>query len=394
MIAEDGLSFVLPFLLLIFAGAFLLVGRNGSVATRLWGYSYLMVGLAHLSPILLAPAGALVETSVADALFIAGFCLLGEAMLARFGKPSRRRAMFLFFLFAYGATAYALLTGASLRTELLLCDLGCTLPLIFTMAVIWTSVRRPIDRALFWLTGLVAADMIVRNGFLFLSPAGAGRDSYAGASYVAVMEVTATGLGLLFALTALAAVALDIIADYRDAAERDPLTGILNRRGFERTVRALGGIGPVPCGTVVLCDIDRFKSINDSFGHAAGDGVIVAIAGLLQENLPQGGIAARFGGEEFVAFLPDRRDYEAAAWAERVRAGLAARSWNDLGISRSITASFGVSFATPEDRSLSEAMARADRCLYAAKAEGRNRIVLRAADRMDPSLRSHLVPAA
>jgi len=147
-------------------------------------------------------------------------------------------------------------------------------------------------------------------------------------------------------------------------AETDPLTGVLNRRGFERRVpdRAAGGI--------LLLDLDHFKVVNDTYGHDAGDRVLVDVAETVQSVLRRSDVLARFGGEEFVVFLPAATATEAMAAAERIRAAIAAQV---MAGGQTVTASIGVAQARVS-RPLADLLADADSATYAAKRGGRNRV--------------------
>lgn len=160
-------------------------------------------------------------------------------------------------------------------------------------------------------------------------------------------------------------------------AETDGLTGLLNRRAIEaRAAEAFAEVdregAPV---AVLLFDIDRFKTINDGFGHAAGDAVLNAVAEAARAELQPGDELARVGGEEFAALVSGVTLAEAGALAERLRravAGLALAETAGLAV----TGSFGVAFRPAGSEMRWEALvAAADRRLYAAKAAGRNRVV-------------------
>ena len=156
-----------------------------------------------------------------------------------------------------------------------------------------------------------------------------------------------------------------------EEASTDPLSGLSNRRRFQDALKAglqEASDRDLPL-SVVLIDIDSFKSFNDSFGHAAGDQVIWVVAKLLLRN-SGGGHVARFGGEEFAVLLPETDEAEAIEVAERQRAAIAAYPWPQ----RPVTASFGVS---TWDRSAGDAVAMleaADRSLYHSKSRGRDRV--------------------
>lgn len=157
-----------------------------------------------------------------------------------------------------------------------------------------------------------------------------------------------------------------------DTARRDPLTGLLNRRGFEERLdvelaRATRAERPV---ALILGDVDHFKTVNDRLGHPAGDAVLLRIAGVLEAIGRRGDTVARIGGEEFVFIVPDADADMAFELAERARVALE-RTFADEPIP--LTASFGT-VAFPIDGTTAESLlATADRALYSAKDSGRNR---------------------
>ena len=156
-------------------------------------------------------------------------------------------------------------------------------------------------------------------------------------------------------------------------ATRDPLTGCLNRRAFfgdfETHWSAAERYGqPLSC---VMVDIDHFKSINDTHGHAAGDRVLQLVAETLRTMARKTDLVCRYGGEEFCILLPHTDLDEAAQAAERFREAVAAR--NCAGVS--VTASLGVSALSLGAREPRLLLEQADKCLYAAKRGGRNQVV-------------------
>lgn len=162
----------------------------------------------------------------------------------------------------------------------------------------------------------------------------------------------------------------------------DPLTGLFNRRGldvaFERLVRQSGS-GEARC-SVVLIDIDNFKTVNDTFGHLFGDQVIRGIAGTLRNHARPDDLVARYGGEEFVLVMPQTPVAEAQASAERLRAFIERSTIKRRGQNESVakvTVSAGVTGFAAGD-TLSSLLARADHALYSAKNHGRNQVALAA----------------
>ena len=167
-------------------------------------------------------------------------------------------------------------------------------------------------------------------------------------------------------------------ADLLHRAETDPLTGVANRRRFlRRGVRDLAGARRSgEALSLVILDIDRFKGINDTHGHAAGDEVLKRLAGLLSSALRSRDSLARIGGEEFAIMLPDTSLADAVAIAEQLRHRMTSLPMPLLG-GAVITASFGVTAAERDDADIEALMRRADRALYDAKRSGRNAVACR-----------------
>jgi diguanylate cyclase (GGDEF)-like protein len=163
-----------------------------------------------------------------------------------------------------------------------------------------------------------------------------------------------------------------------DASRRDPLTGLHNRRslldGWEDAVhRARRSGKPV---SVVLADIDHFKSINDTRGHAGGDAALLAVAQALRSALRAQDVVARWGGEEFMLLLPDTDIAGARRVAESARAAIESLRVEHAGAGFEVTLSLGAA-EHQMDRTLDQTIADADAALYQAKEGGRNRVVTR-----------------
>ena len=157
----------------------------------------------------------------------------------------------------------------------------------------------------------------------------------------------------------------------------DQLTGLLNRRGFdEAAVAALTKAHEANLPTTVLmCDIDRFKAINDQFGHEFGDKVLVAIADVLRSFAERSQIlVARHGGEEFAVLMTGVAKDRAAQYAEELRQACAAKEILSEQMSAGVTISVGL-VVCQRETDLSRVMRMADQALYAAKHRGRNRVV-------------------
>jgi diguanylate cyclase (GGDEF)-like protein len=168
-----------------------------------------------------------------------------------------------------------------------------------------------------------------------------------------------------------------LIDELRLRANTDYLTGILNRRAFvaasnQRLQRARDCRETL---AVLLFDIDHFKAVNDAHGHEAGDQVLIRIAALVRDELRDGEILARHGGEEFVVMPAYCQLEQACALAERLRLAIASAPLTlaDGQLLR-VTASFGVASATGPAAALDDLLHAADLALYSAKRKGRNRV--------------------
>jgi diguanylate cyclase (GGDEF)-like protein len=160
-----------------------------------------------------------------------------------------------------------------------------------------------------------------------------------------------------------------------EKATKDPMTQVANRAEFDR-VHAMFVAAhqqqQVPC-SLLMCDLDRFKLVNDTYGHQAGDDAIKSLASLLKSSCRPGDLVARYGGEEFVLLCADCDNASAARRAEQIRNALSQIAQPKLD-GRAVTVSFGVTEIQPGDTP-ETMLRRADRALLAAKANGRNMVV-------------------
>jgi diguanylate cyclase (GGDEF)-like protein len=167
-----------------------------------------------------------------------------------------------------------------------------------------------------------------------------------------------------------------VVLGYKHASLIDPLTGVGNRRAFlERAEKLLlrSALDRRPA-VLLLFDLDRFKQINDTFGHHVGDQVLKAFCGAATAALRPDDLFARLGGEEFASLLPHTLLEEGLAVAERVRSSFEATTLEVGANKLAATVSVGVAMSIDPSRTLADMIKTADRALYRAKANGRNRV--------------------
>jgi diguanylate cyclase (GGDEF)-like protein len=174
--------------------------------------------------------------------------------------------------------------------------------------------------------------------------------------------------------------AAPVLANLRDLAlaefraSTDGLTALPNQRAVKETVKRMAAqtsraLAPL---SAIMLDLDHFKQINDSYGHGRGDDVLAAVGAVLQDTVRASDFVGRNGGEEFIVLLPGTDTEAATTVAEKIRAAIAAISVS--GVERHITASLGIA-SIPEHAADGDEVVRcADRALYLAKNNGRNRV--------------------
>jgi two-component system cell cycle response regulator len=173
-------------------------------------------------------------------------------------------------------------------------------------------------------------------------------------------------------------------------ATRDPLTGAFNRRyfndHFDRLIKhAEENRQPI---SLILADIDRFKTVNDTYGHPAGDAVLQEFMRRIGIQTRATDMVARFGGEEFAIVTPDANLEVAGRVAERLRACIADNKFELAdGTSIAMSCSFGVA-AVGESDTLADVLARSDAALYEAKSGGRNRVIVAASAEIEADVQS------
>ena len=350
-------------------------------AARHWGGSAVLGALA-LAGVLLRDEGTSVLPIIAsNLLMVASALALVRGMRLFLGlAPRDREAAALGLLALTGSVGVALLPVAT----------GGRLQALSTSALLlWLFGRAALDggRALAAEFGRRTAALLVLP---LLGAAGMAALRLVGALAAAARPLQVdTVLHVVIALVLLmvvllvhgsmaAMVVLRLVARLRRLSQHDALTGLLNRGEWLRRQQAQhDGLARHGAGyALLLLDLDHFKRVNDTWGHPAGDQVLVALAGVLAGLARPGDVAGRLGGEEFALLLPRTGAAAAMRVAERLRRqlGAAAPRWQQQVLR--VTVSVGVAAVDDAAEPPGQALERADRALYAAKRAGRDRAVL------------------
>jgi len=366
-------------LLLLFAWA-----QNMAIrAVCWWGFAHMIRAASVVLFGMYGSAPDLVTIDLANALLFTAFAVTWTGARVFDGRP---------------VEPVYLVTGAVLWL------LICRLPVLANAIDLRALIASGIITAYTWLTAyefwrgrseqLVsrwpAIFMLFAHGALFLLrtplvkllPWAPGSADLFGSVWLTVLSFEALlfTISIAFILLAMAKERTEL--RHRTAAMVDPLTGIANRRAFLADAGALAkrhNGNPKP-SSMLLIDLDNFKSINDTFGHALGDRVLEIFTASTREALRGTDLFGRLGGEEFAALLYDTNSETALAIAERIREGFAAATNEVDGNPVGATVSIGIAHCQGAVLEVPELLAQADRALYFAKERGRNRVEVASLD--------------
>ncbi|MCZ0737965.1 GGDEF domain-containing protein [Phreatobacter sp. AB_2022a] len=334
-----------------------------SYAIRILCFGLLYFAFAQKEPVL---------RQLSNALVLLATMTSSAALSSRRGQRPRYGV-----LSAIGVTSLAGLyvyqfVQPSLQARAAIINLGLAAVCVLMLLDVAKRPRRtPVEHLLFGLVAIACTGFLVRP-LVFQLP-GIAVDQIEGA-YWLIVSISDALICSTLAVAIFAIIAVDVMDGIRSEAQTDVLSGLLNRRGFE--IRARDALARQTAGaraTMILSDLDHFKSINDRFGHTCGDRVIRAFSEILKDKAPREAIIARLGGEEFAVLLPPGQGATAHHLAETVRASFKTAAADIVSGEFSPTASFGIA-AAREHEGLLALIDRADRALYQAKREGRDRV--------------------
>ena len=374
---DVGTLVVIAICVTLLLGLFLLFAwpQERMPALGWWGSAYLVGGASGLLWRLGDSCAPAVPSNVATALLFVAVGMIWSAARVFHGRAVHWSAM-LYGAAFWLAASFSPAFTASAASRIVVCALIVAAYTFLTASELRRERRKSLIRR--W----PAAFVPMLHGAIFIFPVALatlspGDDKLArGWIVVFAIEILLYLVGTAFMVLILAKD--HSVRTYKAAASSDPLTGLLNRRGFNEAVAMLCERSRKKMAPIALLafDLDRFKSVNDRYGHAAGDAVLQLFAKVARDTLRANDIVGRLGGEEFVAVLPTTAA-DAAIAAERVRAALEATSAFHNGKRIAVTVSIGIASGAPTV-AIDTLIARADEALYRAKENGRNRVELAA----------------
>ncbi|RWN43897.1 MAG: GGDEF domain-containing protein [Mesorhizobium sp.] len=363
----------------LLAASFMAVAFHdvGRAPARWLAFGYLL-GMAYSAIEFSIPAftDARLPVVAAFAVFLAATIAFNGGLARKYGVALPWKPMLLFLL----ATTIAVYFVQDLPRQSLIRIMAYQLPYAVMqfvgLAIVWSS-RQKLARLDRMLMAVLAASGLQFASKPFIAHAlggwGANPQAYLQSNYALVSQSLGTVFALALALLMLAILVRDVLAEVTSKSETDTLSRLLNRGGFTRhaELAVLGAMRQGVPVALVIADLDHFKSVNDSFGHASGDRVIETFAGFLREAAAAHHVAGRIGGEEFAIILPGTNLAAARLFAEGTRSAFGGLPIDGLPADNRCTASFGVAELHPSE-DFADLMRRADQALYQAKNAGRD----------------------
>lgn len=363
----------------LLAASFMAVAFDdvGRAPARWLAFGYLL-GMAYSAIEFSIPAFADARLPVvaAFAVFLAATIAFNGGLARKYGVAPPWKPMLLFLLAATIAVYFVQDLPRQSLIRIMAYQLPYAVMQFIGLAIVWSSKQKlaRLDRI---LMAVLAASGLQFASKPFIAHAlggwGANPQAYLQSNYALVSQSLGTVFALALALLMLAILVRDVLAEVTSKSETDTLSRLLNRGGFTRhaELAVLGAMRQGVPVALVIADLDHFKSVNDSFGHASGDRVIEIFAGFLREAAAAHHVAGRIGGEEFAIILPGTNLAAARLFAEGTRSAFGALPIDGLPADNRCTASFGVAELHPGE-DFADLMRRADQALYQAKNAGRD----------------------
>jgi diguanylate cyclase (GGDEF)-like protein len=376
-IPSNPLALIGPAILLVFAASFAAVWVRDRRHQHLLflGAACLLFCAGTLSQLLAIPDGDGVNAVTSALIYTVSVLLLSDGLLRRSGARLSWAAYLIVPILIVSGIAYFYYIDRRLIVRIYLLNFSYGLILLTTA---WRLRRlrtgRLSEQILFWVLMVFSLHFFPRT-VLTVGATAPAAGAFGSSPFWLALQFSLAVSGVALALAVLAVTVGDTIETLRHERSTDHLTGLSNRLGFEEAAdRVLRDARAWPV-CLVVADIDRFKSINDMFGHPAGDAVLRAFAKLLKETSRKIDLCGRLGGEEFAVLLPNCDMAGSYAFADRLRSLVRQTRFAALPQARYVTASFGLVVAN-RGESLSSLVARADKALYQAKRSGRNRVAI------------------
>jgi diguanylate cyclase (GGDEF)-like protein len=376
MLGQSYFQLLSPLIFLVFSGGFLLLWHYARSlrSLRCFAVSYFLAASAMIGDFLRIAMDPDLASGLITVLYLAATVFFCAGLYQLYRSRVPWVLLTVTAVAVFGVFSLALYGSRSLTFSAWALNSGIVSLYLGSIFALRRDMREGIHRVLRIVVSVSAYLLLVRTAMVFGFGAAMTKANYAGSIAAMTLQLFIAVTALVVAGVLFVMYGMEIVRRLTRTSETDPLTGVLNRRGLENRLSSIIDDGPVgEIGyAVVMADIDRFKTVNDTHGHDAGDVIITAFADLLGEVARECDCVARWGGEEFLIVISNAESASARLYAETVRA-----RWESLRHDcldgGTVTASFGfTSWRNGQD--LSGVSRQADAALYRAKREGRNRV--------------------
>ncbi|MGD9665770.1 MAG: GGDEF domain-containing protein [Novosphingobium sp.] len=363
---------IVPGGLLILAASFVVAWYTGERRRYLLvlSLSYVFLAVGFCVMLLRSPASDALILPLGNLLFIICQVLLGEALLQRRGKSFGLGGNAIAIVALFALYYFFLATGSVVARTVAI-NAGLFVYMLLVISRFWIHKDDSIhDKLIFGTLVVLGVMHTVRSFGLFYTP-----DITApGSIFWSFMQVYILLLSMVLALEVLASHFVESLDNLNTLRDRDHLTGVLNRAGFDRAISAFYRERTDTVLSLTLLDVDHFKNINDSQGHPAGDRVLVALGNVLLQQSRATDVVGRIGGDEFAILSVGLDNLGATTMAERVSKRFREVVIAEMGEDCDYSCSAGVATMRVE-RGYEALYALADSALYTAKRLGRSRVI-------------------
>ncbi|NWF36088.1 diguanylate cyclase [Mariprofundus sp. KV] len=388
------LSLTLIFYSIVFGAGMLLYGRDHKsfVGIRLMGTGYIFIGVGHFLLGMRHVLNDFTSIVIGNPIIILGVVLVYRGLFRFIGIVPKLdyRLIFLLITFLAGSLYYYKFQVPDINARMILFSLTYSIICFIPAFGLWKHKKKHFNVQINLLFTMYLV-MGLFHSFRLISTIREDQLlDFMNAGSIHSMAVIASEILVIMTSFMTIWIGTDKLQRKLSIMSRtDPLTQLYNRRTFEEDCdiefsRADRTKSPF---SIIICDLDLFKKVNDQYGHQAGDEVLKAFSGILRDNVRKHDTVARYGGEEFVILLPETDSKAAVVVAENIREKTqSVRVRSQDGSNLSFSASFGAShYDHNNDDNWVAVLNRADKSLYSAKEKGRNRVVSSDGEETDQS---------
>lgn len=375
LVPSNPLVLLGPSILLVFAICFFAFWASDKRHKHLlfFAVANFLFCLGALSQMLRIPFDLGLNAVISAFFYTTSVLLVCNGLLRRSGQMINRMLYFSALLLIVGGVAYYFYIDRNLLTRIYILNFGFGLMFLFTSWRLrflrWGMMP---EKVFFWVLLAFASQFFIRTMLTTKGMPAVVPDFSASVFWLA-LQFSLAVLGVAFALALLAVVVSDRLFTLEEERSVDSMTNLLNRRGFvERADKLMQNEEEAPL-SLLLIDIDHFKSVNDTYGHPVGDSVIKGLGMIILKAAGSSAVCARLGGEEFVVLVPRTNLAAATQLADKIRMAIREARFAGVPVSYEVTASIGVTTAKPH-YTLDRLLLISDEALYRAKRAGRDRV--------------------